>query len=627
MRNNLRLALKRALGSLTPPPELTVSQWADRFRYLSSKASAEPGRWSTDRAPYQRGIMDAVNDPTIKTVALMKSAQVGWTDMLLNTLGYHMHQDPSPMLLVQPTLQTARHFSKNRLGPMLDESPVLKKLVRDAGKGKNSDAEDELLQKNFLGGQLNIAGANSAAGLASHPVRLVLFDEVDRYPPSAGEEGDPISLGVKRTATFWNSKILMGSTPTEASTSRIHQAWLESDMRYYFVRCLHCKAKQRLVFKQLKWDRMPDGSHMPATARYECEKCQGSFDDDDLGLLLKVGEWIPTKPFNGTAGFHLNEIYSPWVPFAQTASEFLAAKASRSRERIQTFVNLSLGEPFEDSGTTVDTGSLQLRVKKYEADVPDGALVLTAGIDVQDDRLEAEIVGWGVGYESWGIEYAVFHGDTREIKTGGPWADLDTWLRKGWARKSGLVLHPAWTMVDSGGHRTTEVYKWAKARHARRVYASKGMGGDNKQFINRPTKNNAVQCLLYTLGVDEAKSNLYASLMLEEPGPQYCHFPQGQGYDAEFFSQLTAEQRVRRYKAGVPSFIWELKKGHIRNEALDIRVLNMAAVQLLVVNFEALERNIKFQDQHHQGNGGVEGDAQSPKSIVKKRRSGFVNNY
>lgn len=624
MLANLRQAFRKALRSLKPPPELTVSQWADRFRYLSSKASAEPGRWSTDRAPYQRGIMDAVNDPTVRTVVLEKSAQIGWTDMLLNALGYHMHQDPSPMLLVQPTLQTARHFSKNRLSPMLDESPALKSLVRETEKATGT--EDELLQRNFTGGQLNIAGANSAAGLASHPVRVVLFDEVDRYPASAGEEGDPISLGTKRTATFWNAKILMGSTPTETSTSRIDAAFQESDQRYYFVKCIHCQHPQRLVFKQLKFDREPSGLYLEGSARYECEKCGGRHDDEDLGPMLKSGEWKATKPFNGTAGFHLNELYSPWVSFAQTAREFCAAKVSRSRERWKTFVNLSLGEPFEDNATSVNTGSIQSRAEKYKAEIPDGALVLTAGVDVQDDRLEAEIVGWGIGYESWGIEYAVFHGDTRELRAGGPWSELDQWLRKDRSRESGLVLHPAWTLVDSGGHRTTEVYKWTKERAARRVFASKGMGGEGKQFINRPNKNNAVQALLYTLGVDEAKTNLYSALTLEDPGPQFCHFPQGRGYDGDFFSQLTAEQRVRKFKAGVPSFVWQLKKGHVRNEALDIRILNMASVQLLVVNFEALAKNIQWQDQQQRGE--TEPEAPAPaRGVVKKRSSGFLNRY
>jgi phage terminase large subunit GpA-like protein len=626
MKAALKKILRLGLSNLQPPPELSVSQWADRFRFLSSKASAEPGRWNTDRAPYQRGIMDAVNDPLIRQVVLMKSAQVGWTDMLLNALGYHMHQDPAPMLLVQPTLQTARHFSKNRLGPMLDESPELKRLVRDAGKMKGSDSEDELLQKNFLGGQLNIAGANSPAGLASHPVRLVLFDEVDRYPPSAGDEGDPISLGIKRTTTFWNAKILMGSTPTEASVSRINQAFLESDQRYYFVRCIHCGFSQRMYFKQLKFERDASGLYKPGTAFYACEKCGGKHDDEDLTALLKSGEWIATKPFNGSAGFHINELYSPWVSFGQTASEFCSARVSRSRERQQTFINLSLGEPWEDAGVSADVGTLQTRAEKYVADIPDGALVLTAGVDVQDDRLEAEIVGWGLGYESWGIEYAVFHGDTREIKGPGPWADLDAWLQKTRERKSGVALRPMWTLVDSGGHRTTEVYKWCKARHARNVFASKGMGGDDKQFINRPTKNNAVQCLLYSLGVDEAKTNLVSSLLVEEIGAQYCHFPQGRGYDGEYFSQLTAEQRVKRYKSGIAKFVWEKKKGHVHNESLDIRVLNMAAVQLLTVNFEALARNIEWQDSQR-----IAPVQSAPVAVTKtapiKRRGGFLHNY
>ncbi len=315
----------------------------------------------------------------------------------------------------------------------------------------------------------------------------------------------------------------------------------------------------------------------------------------------------------------------------ETVKKFLDAKKSRSRERLQTFVNLCLGEPFEDSGITVQVEGLQARAESYgdEIQVPAGALVLTAGVDVQDDRLEAEIVGWGPGYESWGIEYKVFNGDTKEIGPVGPWGELDKWLQTGWARPSGFILSPSWVLVDSGGHRTTEVYKFCKARAMRKIFASKGLGGP-KQFINRPTKTSAVETLLYTLGVDEAKTNLYSALLLEETGAQFCHFPTGRGYDSDFFKQLTAEHRISRYKMGKQTFIWEKKRGFPRNEALDIRILNMASVQLLNVNFTRLAENIKWQDEQQANQRGAETNKNEQGPTIhklKKRGGGWVNRY
>lgn len=305
MAPNLAKIAQKTLASLAPPPDLAIDEWADQFRVLSRESSAEAGKWSTDRAPYQRGMMRAISDPATETVVFMTGAQIGKTEIINNAIGYYISQDPSPILVVQPTLDMSKMWSNDRLAPMLRDTPALKNAVKDP---RSRDSGNTLLQKSFVGGYIAMVGANSPAGLASRPVRCVFFDEVDRFPHSAGTEGDPIDLGKKRTATFtYNRKIVMVSTPTNKGASRIEAAYEESDQRQYFVPCHDCGHKQVLKWAQVRWEK-----DQPDTAAYICEDCGSVWDDAVRYRAVRAGEWIAQNPTNKTAGFHLSGLYSPW---------------------------------------------------------------------------------------------------------------------------------------------------------------------------------------------------------------------------------------------------------------------------------------------------------------------------
>jgi phage terminase large subunit GpA-like protein len=387
----MSLAGKWSKG-VKPPEKLTVSQWSDRHRVLSSEASSEAGKWDTSRAEYQRGIMDAFSDSTIHTVVFMSSAQVGKTSILENIIGYFISYDPSPILLLQPTLEMAQTFSKDRLSPMVRDTELLREKLSDF-KAKSSG--NTILHKTFTGGHITMAGANSPASLASRPIRVVLADEVDRYPMSAGEEGDPLSLAYKRTTTFWNKKRMAVSTPTVKGFSRIESAYNESDQRKFYVPCPHCETKQVLKWSHVQWD---DGK--PETAKYYCESCGAGWSDAERWNAVRYGEWLADNPtIKGVAGFWLNEIYSPWVKLSEMAKNFLEAK--KSPHTLKTFVNTSLGETWEEQGDGVEDDALLARRETYEL-IPNDGLILTCGVDIQDDRIEGEIKAWGEDEQSWG---------------------------------------------------------------------------------------------------------------------------------------------------------------------------------------------------------------------------------
>jgi phage terminase large subunit GpA-like protein len=418
-------ALRKALAAqrrtnLKPPPKLTVSEWADEYRRLSPEASAEPGRWFTARAEYQRGIMDAVSDPAVETVVVMSSAQVGKTEIVNNIVGYHVHQDPAPILVLQPTVEMAQTWSKDRLAPMLRDTPALRGRVK-APRSKNS--QNTLLHKVFPGGHITMTGSNAPASLASRPIRIVLCDEVDRYPPSAGTEGDPVSLARKRSTTFWNRKIILTSTPTAAGMSRIEAEFEQSDKRHFHVPCPHCGTRQRMLWGNVKWLQDDAGQHLPDTAAYHCGECGVVWSEADRQAAIRQGRWVATGQPGRIAGFHLSELYSPWSSIPDMARAFLSAK--KNTETLRTFINTALGEPWEDRGEQVDQHGLYGRREKYAADVPNGALLLTAGIDVQRDRIEMEVVGWGEGEESWNVDYRVIPGDPARDDV---WQDLENAL-------------------------------------------------------------------------------------------------------------------------------------------------------------------------------------------------------
>lgn len=509
--------------------------------------------------------MDAISDPTVREVVVQKSAQVGWTEILLNVIGYHVHQDPSPILMVQPTLEMAEAFSKDRLAPMVRDTPALRLKIADP---KARDSGNTLLHKTFPGGHITMAGANSPAGLASRPIRLALFDEVDRFPVSAGAEGDPISLGRKRTTTFWNRKHLMGSTPTVKGESRIEAAFELGDQRYYFVPCPHCGEFQRLAWAQLKWD---DGE--PATARYVCQHCGSILTDADKGEMLRQGEWRATRPSNGIASFHISELYSPWVTWPEMARSFLEAK--RLPETLQTWINTALGETWEDRGETLEATGLLARREAYTANsLPSGVLLLTAGTDVQDNRIETTVWGWGKDEECWRVEHIVLRGDPGSQSL---WKEHDEILRRRWRTDDGRHLVIEACAVDSGGHFTEQVYAYCAQRKRFRVWAIKGMAGPGRlAWPKKASRSSRSRAELFTIGVDTIKDLIYGRLKrVTVEGPGFIHFDAST--DETAIQQITSETIVHRVVQGRRIRMWKPKAQGARNEQLDTLIYAYAA--------------------------------------------------
>lgn len=600
---------QNTLKRLAPPPDLSVDEWADHYRVLSRESSAEAGKWSTDRAPYQRGMMQAVSDPKVETVVFMTGAQIGKTEIINNSVGYYISQDPSPMLVVQPTLDLGKMWSNDRLAPMLRDTPVLKDAVKDP---RSRDSGNTLLQKSFAGGYIAIVGANSPTGLASRPVRCVFFDEVDRYPVSAGTEGDPVDLGKKRTATFtYNRKIVMVSTPTNKGASRIEAAYENSDQRKYHVPCKDCGEKQELKWSNVRWDK-----DQPETAHYMCEHCGSVWDDAARYRAIKYGEWKATAPFNGTAGFHINGIYSPWTPLADAVRDFLTAK--KMPETLRVWTNVYLAETFEQEGERVDDYSVKERAEQFGDLLDERIGVITAGIDVQDDRLECEIVGWGKDEESWSIDYRIFYGDPSTPQL---WNDLDNFLKHVYQTEDGREMGIRAGCIDSGGHYTQAVYNFVRPREARRIFAIKGMAGESRPIVSRPSKNNIGKVRLFTLGVDNIKDLLFSRLTIQSEGAGYCHFPADR--PDEYFKQLAASEKiVTKYHKGFPRR--EFVKTRTRNEALDCRVYAIGALAILNLNLNAIidrrnTRQVQEEVAEKPQNNGY--------PIRRRPSGGFVNGW
>ena len=527
--------------------------------------------------------MDAFTEPRIERITWMKSARVGFTKCLNNIIGYHIHQDPTPMLVVQPTVDDAKGYSKDEIAPMLRDTPALRGLVAEP---RSRDSGNTIDKKLFPGGTLTLIGANSARGFRRLTVRLVLFDEVDGYPPTAGQEGDQISLGIKRSDTFWNRKIALGSTPTVKGASRIEASFEASDGGHYYVPCPHCQGLQMLKWRNLKW---PEGR--PKEAYFVCEHCGRAIEHRHKRQMIEGGEWrgkywiyrngkFEIEPeFEGHIGFHCWAAYSysPNAAWGKLAAEFL--DVHKDRERLRTFANTVWGETWEeDQGERPDWASLQARAEPYHVlSVPAGGLFLTAGIDVQDDRLAVVIVAWGRGEESWRIYWGELYGDPSQ--PGGVWAQLDDLLTRGYEHESGALLHVTGAMVDSG-HLTNAVYNYVRTR-APRVVAVKGMGQLGRPIITRPSAQDVQYrgtiikngVMLWSIGTDGAKRQIYHRLKITEPGPGCMHFPIG--LPEEYYEQLAAEKLVTRYKHGVPYGEWiQLRP---RNESLDAEVYSYAA--------------------------------------------------
>lgn len=606
MQTQITVLKETAKKAWKPPTKLSVSEWADSYRRLSPEASAEAGRWYTSRTEYLRGIMDAVSDPTINQVTIQSASQIGKTELILNLIGFHIHQDPAPILVVQPTLTMAQAFSKDRLAPMLRDTPVLKGSVKDP---RARDSNNTTLHKVFNGGHVSIVGANSASGLASRPVRIVLCDEIDRYPSSAGSEGDPVRLAVKRASTFWNSKVVTVSTPTIKNASRIESDYLSSDQRKYWVSCPDCKAEQTLEWQNVHWS-----NNDPASAVYVCNHCGSAWNEAKRLKAISKGDWRASKEFNRHAGFHLSGLYSVWIPLETAVAEFLEAK--KLPETLRVFVNTYLGETWEEQGEGVEEHSLMERREDYDANLlDDKVILLTAGVDTQGDRLEVEVVGWGRDEESWSVDYQTLWGDPTSPQV---WEELDSYLKQTFKHPKGIDLPIRCTCIDSGGHHTSQVYNFVRPREGRRIFAIKGVGGEGRALIGRPQKNNIGKIKLFSVGVDTAKELIYSRLQIKNPGAGYCHFPMR--YDDEYFKQLTAEQIVTRFSKGFKKREW--KKIRPRNEALDCRVYALSAFALLNLNINQLARRFETPSQKQE-----QEQKQPITKKFQKPRQSFVNSW
>jgi len=643
--------IREALLAAIPDRRLTVPEWADTYRIVSQ--GPELGaKWNTNRVPFLREILECATDRRVREIVLWSSSRVGKTEGVLNNLvGYYMHVDPCPIMVVQPTLDMAEKYSRDRLTGLIRETPVLRDLVEDP---RTRDSGNTLLHKTFRGGHISIVGANSPVGLASEDIRVLLLDEIDRFPVSAGSEGDPVALARVRTRNFaavLDALVVMTSSPTIEGQSRIEKAYRASDRRRLLVQCPACDGFQEPLWQNVKWS---DLGLAPADAVYVCPLCETQISDTEKDELIARYTWEPEGELNGIAGFKLPGTVSPWITWGEMAEEVTRAAHEHSIEQKQVFVNTTLGElwqPWEE----IDKEDLEFRQEEYKAEVPAGVVVLTFAVDVQIDRLECEIAGWGVGDERWSIDYQILRGDPARVSIEGEftvWDELARYLDRDWRHELGVMMRVRCGCIDSGGAYTDAVYKFAKRAAMRRKlwWAVKGSSIPGKPIApKKPSRVGRENVALRTIGTEVAKDRIAAALKtgwdkegLWLGGPGSYHFPSH--YTPDYFDQLTSERAVQSYHRGFPVKRWELKTG-ARNEAWDDLVYNLAAKEILKPNLKhyrdlLLERVARAkdkpepgdegEDKEPKGGGGPTGPAPTPRAPTyraPRRRGGFVHRW
>jgi len=565
--------IQNTLKLLQPPLSLTVSEWSNQFRVLSPESSAEVGRWHTDRTPYLKEIMDSFNDPTVEEIVFMKSAQIGGTEAILNCLGYIIDCAPASVLYINPTITMSESVSKERISPMLRDCPTLTDKVKEP---RSRDSSNTTLSKKFLGGALNLAGSNSPASLASRPVKYIIADEIDRWALDCGQEGSPLALTRKRTQTYFDRKHFICSTPTVKGSSVIEEEYLKSDQRKYYIPCKYCNHEQIL-----KWSNVifKDANGNLIKPFYECEHCKQHLTDNEIKVK---GTWKATAQFTNAAGFWLNELYSPWSTMQKMVDDFMKSKGNK--ELLRTFVNVSLAETWEETADKTDPSPLYERREIFNNVIPSDAVVITAGVDVQDDRLAVIITAWGDNEECFVIDYKTILGllSTPEV-----WQKLDILLQKKYTHASGTILNIAAAFIDSGGHYTTAVYDFCRDKENRLVYPIKGSSKTGQPLQSIATNRNANGVRLVHIGTDTAKALIYSRLKLNDVGSGYIHFSDTLNHN--FFTELTAEYLSIVKRAGRDTRVW---KSTGRNEAIDCFVYSLAAVNMLDPDYEWLKNNL-----------------------------------
>lgn len=583
-----------------PPLLQSVAEWADENRVLVSESSAEPGRWRTERAPYQREIMDAFTQPGVWQIVIMASAQVGKTELELNMMGRAIDIDPGPILFIQPTDSFAEDFSKRRVAPMIKASPALARKVFEA---KSRDSGNTITMKTFPGGSVRFTGANSPTELAGRPVRYVFMDEIDRFPASAGTEGDPLKLAERRTDTFkHNRKIVKTSTPTTKGASKIERAYMTGTQEEWHTQCPHCQSFSYVRFDDIRFDKEEykdengEKNYHVRNVRWRCPVCQRELNEYDTKRC--PAKWVPKNPQAVEAGirsFRLNAFMSPWSDWKDICRSFLEAKDDP--ELLKVFVNTMLGETWEMRDRSGIPEALHARREIYDAEVPNGVLVLTMGIDTQDNRLEYEVVGWDRQDQSWGISRGIIPGraDVR-----GTWDEVDHLLEKEWKLPGGMALRIGATFVDSGGHFTDEVYSECAKRWriGRKIFAIKGEAGESKQYVRMMKKDGAKDgAPKFIIAVDSGKEGIMFDTTVQTVGPHYMHFPNDymRGYDLEYFKGLCSEKMVIHRRMGQAVTAWE--KTYERNEPLDCRNYARAAYRFFRWPFDKIEKALRGETE------------------------------
>lgn len=581
---NFAAVRARVYAHFDPPPDITVSEWAVRNRVLPKGTTSRPGPFKPEK--FQIEMMDVILDPLVHEVVIQKSTQVGYSDAVINNIcGYFIDADPKPIMLVQPTIDNAKDYGKKRITPMIESCPALRIKIKPPTSRR---AGNTLALKEFPGGFLKLTGANSGAGLRSDPVPVVLFDEVDGYPIDVDGEGDPVAIGTRRTDGYADYKIVKGSTPAKPKgISPIERDFLRSDMRYFHVPCPFCSFKQPLRWREptaptgtgmyrLFYSVSADGQVDPESVAYICAGCQKKIPERYKQQMLNAGEWIPQFPDRATVGFHMNALYSPWREnWHALAQEWHEANKENNPEKLKAFINLRLGETWEEQGDSVEALTLKSRLEPYQAEIPDGVGLLTAAVDVQSDRLECVVKGWGDKEESWLIAYQQIFGDPGQEQV---WNELDTFLLSTWEHASGQKVKITCTMIDSGGLHTDSVYRFVRARQQRKIFALKGSSEAGKEILGKFSINNQYRVKLWLIGTDTAKDRIFARMKIPAAGPGYMHL--GDFAEDEYLAQLTSEKAVRRYRRGKGT-IREYIKTRARNEALDLEVYALAALYVL----------------------------------------------
>jgi len=586
MSTALSLMMKEVIESARPPEELLLVDWAEKYRKIPKGGSPESGNFSVKRTPYMADIMNSISDPEVEILVLMFSAQMGKTELEINMCGYFAHIEPCSMMYLMPTLAMAEKISKDRLAPTIEASPALKAIF---GANKSRATSSTILSKKFAGGVIHLCGANSAASLSSSPMRVLLADEIDRYGDSADKEGDPLTIAVARTVNFWNSKIVLVSTPTNEGTSRIDE-WYNKGKRYHReLPCSKCGTFQELLFKNFKFDKNDE----TVEPYFDCVGCDHKIYNHELPAMGILGTWTCDDPEKSTRikSYRINTFHSNFATWMDIRNKFL--DSYKSPEMLKPFTNTILGEVWTETETLNDAEIIKQRRENY-GDCPEDVLVIVAGVDTQDDSLHYEIVGIGEDQQSWGLEYGILRGDPDKPEL---WHKLHEKLSKTFERPDGVVMNVMKTCIDSAGHYTQKVYEFCK-KYKGVYFPIVGRRGEGKPIINRPTVLKAHNnILLYTVGVDTCKETFLVSRLKQSSiAYGFCHYPFGRGYDDNYFNELTNIVAVVKKVKGVSRRIFE-DQGRV--EAPDCRVYSMAALEILNPSYHAIKLSIRTLKAKH----------------------------